>query len=162
VGAGLPALILLFFMTNRYHHSHLLRKGRHSEASHAYLITTVTHERRRLFSDWRLGRLVAHEIAAAPVDTLAWVVMPDHLHWLFQLRAVPLQRVVGPMKSRSAQAINRALSRTGEVWQKGYHDHGVRQEEDLRALARYVVANPLRAGLAEHIGDYPLWDAAWL
>jgi hypothetical protein len=29
-------------------------------------------------------------------------------------------------------------------------------------LARYIVANPLRAGLVEHLGDYPHWDAVWL
>jgi len=29
-------------------------------------------------------------------------------------------------------------------------------------MARYIVANPLRAGLVERIGDYPLWDATWL
>ena len=31
-----------------------------------------------------------------------------------------------------------------------------------RAAARYIVANPLRAGLVKQIGDYPLWDAIWL
>jgi hypothetical protein len=28
--------------------------------------------------------------------------------------------------------------------------------------ARYIVANPLRAGLTRRLGDYPLWDAIWL
>ena len=46
--------------------------------------------------------------------------------------------------------------------QDGYHDHALRQEEDLRAVARYIIANPVRAGLVERIGDYPHWDAAWL
>jgi putative transposase len=32
----------------------------------------------------------------------------------------------------------------------------------LRNLARYVVANPLRAGLVDSIRDYPHWDAVWL
>jgi hypothetical protein len=38
----------------------------------------------------------------------------------------------------------------------------LRQDEDVARVARYVVANPLRAGLVKRIGDYPLWDAAWL
>jgi hypothetical protein len=29
-------------------------------------------------------------------------------------------------------------------------------------MARYIIANPLRAGLVDRIGDYPLWDAMWL
>lgn len=48
------------------------------------------------------------------------------------------------------------------VWQRGFHDRALRQEEDLIATARYVVANPLRAGLVDRIGDYPWWDAVWL
>jgi len=66
------------------------------------------------------------------------------------------------MKSRSARAVNHLLVRGGPVWQKGYYDHAVRCDEDLRRLARYMIANPLRAGLVERIGDYPLWDAVWL
>jgi len=37
-----------------------------------------------------------------------------------------------------------------------------RCDEGLRAVARYVIANPVRAGLAERVGDYPFWDAVWL
>ena len=35
-------------------------------------------------------------------------------------------------------------------------------EDDLFAVARYIVANPVRAGLVERIGDYPFWDSAFL
>lgn len=146
----------------RFHRSHLLRKGRFSEPGRAYLITTVTQDRAKLFADWRVGRVVVSELVAAPVETLAWVLMPDHLHWLLILGDQDLGYVMRGMKSRSAVAVNRMLGREGAVWQKGYHDHGVRREEDLRAMARYVVANPVRAGLVEHVGDYPLWDAVWL
>jgi hypothetical protein len=48
------------------------------------------------------------------------------------------------------------------VWQKGFYDHALREGEALQNVARYIVANPLRAGLVAHIGDYPLWDAVWL
>jgi REP element-mobilizing transposase RayT len=145
-----------------FHRSDLLRKGRFSEAGRAYLITTVTQGRNQFFSDWRAGRDVAHAIADSPVETLAWALMPDHLHWLLQLGDATLGGVVGSMKSRSARAVNARLGRNGNLWQKGFHDHAVRAEEDLRSLARYVVANPLRAGLVRQIGDYPLWDAHWL
>jgi len=36
------------------------------------------------------------------------------------------------------------------------------KSEDLMKVARYIVANPLRAGLAGHLADYPHWDAIWL
>lgn len=53
-------------------------------------------------------------------------------------------------------------SPAGPVWQEAYHNHSVRGEEDLRALGRYVIGNPVRVGLVERVGDYPLWDAIWL
>ena len=145
-----------------FHRSHLLRKGRFSEPTRAYLVSTVTQGRERLFADWRAGRAVVYALVHSPVETLAWVLMPDHLHWLLQLHDATLSEVVGSMKSRSARSVNARLVRTGSVWQKGFHDHAVRAEEDLRAMARYIVANPLRAGLVRQIGDYPLWDARWI
>jgi putative transposase len=95
--------------------------------------------------------------------TLAFVVMPDHLHWLVEVReGWTLAKVVGDVKSVSAHRINQFLGRKGKIWQAGYHDHALRREEDLVGVARYVVANPLRAGLVTRLGEYPLWDAIWL
>ena len=42
------------------------------------------------------------------------------------------------------------------------YDHALRADEDVLAAARYIVANPLRAGLVGSIRDYPFWDAVWL
>jgi len=88
--------------------------------------------------------------------------MPDHLHWLLQLKHTNLGEVVGSVKSRCTLKINQLTGRQGPLWQTGYHDRTIRDGEDLRPYARYIIANPLRAGLVEQIGDYPLWDACWL
>ncbi len=147
-------------------HAAALRKGRFSEPGRACLLTIVVEGRRPLFADWRIGRLLVAELRAeqetSRVESLAWVLMPDHLHWLVTLREGRLETLMRRVKSRSAIAINRALQGEGRVWQKGYHDHAAREEEDLLAMARYVVANPLRAGLVQSLRDYPLWDAVWL
>ncbi len=148
------------------HHGHALRSGRVSEANRAYLLTTVTHQRHTIFQDWRLARLLIAEMRRLHdqqlVQSLAWVVMPDHLLWLIQLQEIPLPKLVLQLKSRSAIAINKARNASGRVWQKGFHDHALRKEEGLTATARYIVANPLRAGLVQRVGDYPHWDAIWL
>jgi putative transposase len=149
-------------------HSADLRKGRVSLPNQTYLITTVTQGRAPLFADWRVGRILVQSLRHAHdtgrVSSLAFVVMPDHLHWLFVLgERARLSDVVGAMKSFSAARINAHLNRRGvRVWQDGFHDHALRREEDLRELARYIIANPLRAGLVERVGDYPLWDAVWI
>jgi len=100
---------------------------------------------------------------AGHTRTLAFVVMPDHLHWLLQLSdSRSLSVSVNTVKSYAARSINRAAGRSGPIWQKGFHDHALRGEEDLTATARYIVANPLRAGLTHSVSKYPLWDAIWL
>lgn len=66
------------------------------------------------------------------------------------------------LKGRSARAINARTGRVGAVWQPAYFDHALRAEEDLKQVARYIVTNPLRAGLVRKIGDYSHWDAVWL
>mgnify|MGYP001822694208 CR=1 FL=1 len=144
-----------------------LRKSRYSACSQIYLITTVTRQRCPVFTDLWAGRIVVNELRRlkdeGDADTLAWVLMPDHLHWLMRLEAtMPLSSVVKNLKGRTSRNLNIRMHRKGAVWQSAYHDHAVRREEDLRKLARYIVANPLRAGLATSIGCYSLWDCIWL
>jgi len=146
--------------------AHRLRTGRYSEPGRIYLLTAVTHERQPIFKDWRSGRLVVRELRraheAGDATALAWVIMPDHIHWLVELHNGDLPRLMQVIKSRSARLINQARGRSEPVWQKGYFDRALRRDEDLKIMARYIIANPLRAGLVDHIGDYPLWDAIWI
>ena len=148
-------------------HAHHLRKGRFSETGRIYLVTTVTHDRQPVFSEFYLARRAIsalHECDRSGLcKTLSYVLMPDHLHWLFQLEQGNLSVLVARYKHRSAELVNRMRDSRGvSVWQKGFHDHALRMEEDLVDAARYIVANPLRAGLAAEIGEYPHWDAVWL
>ena len=141
-------------------HSKDLRKGRRSVAGQTYLITTVTQDRVPVFSDFYAARLLIQTLMFEQnrntASTLAYVVMPDHLHWLLTLGTEKsLSEVMQAIKTASAKRLGQA------IWQPGYHDHALRREEDLQALSRYIVANPLRAGLVDRIGDYPHWNAIW-
>ncbi|MDB1108518.1 REP-associated tyrosine transposase [Pseudomonas extremaustralis] len=146
--------------------SHRLRIGRFSEPNRIYLITTNTHERVPIFSDFHLGRLVVRQLRAAQyqglANSLAWVIMPDHFHWMLELQKGSLADLMCQVKSKSTRTVNGASGRKGRLWQTSFHDRALRKEEDLVRMARYVVANPLRAGLVSRIGDYPLWDAIWI
>ncbi len=129
-------------------------------------MTTVTDRRQAVFTDFRAARLAIGALRecdrANECDTLAFVLMPDHLHWLLTLRRAPLDAVVRRAKSLAARRINAWRETPGaRLWQSGFHDHAVRREEDIVAIARYVVANPVRAGLVRSVRDYAHWDAAW-
>lgn len=130
-------------------------------------MTTVTEQRRPVFRDFDVScaaaRCFENRYFLGDADMLAWVLMPDHVHWLLQLgERDSLARVVSRLKSASARQANRVINRKGKLWQAGFHDHALRKDEDIRVVARYMVGNPIRAGLVERINDYPLWDAVWV
>ena len=141
-------------------HSRDLRKGRYSETGRIYLVTTTTHQRTPWFQDLLNARCLVQALMEAQQrglsETLAYALMPDHLHWLLVLgEKRNLSTVVGGVKSLSAHRIGH------RIWQTGFHDHGLRHEKDLKEVSRYVVANPLRAGLVKSLRDYPHWDSIW-
>jgi len=114
-----------------------LQKGRYSQTNQIYFITTVLQERKPLFHDFFCARSVVYEMKAlhddGTVNSLAWVIMPDHIHWLFTLNeGLTLSQVMQRFKARSAHAINRYLKKNGSVWQKAYYDHALRKEEDIK------------------------------
>ena len=144
-----------------------LLTGRYSSPGQVYLVTTVTAGRLPVFTDFTLARCVVnalrHTHDAGHVNSLAWVLMPDHLHWLFQLGDTgSLATAMHSFKGRSARAISQMDAGLCGIWQRGYHDRALRQEEDVRGAARYLAANPLRAGLVTQLGDYSHWDAVWV
>jgi REP element-mobilizing transposase RayT len=73
-----------------------------------------------------------------------------------------LSQMMRTFKGRAARQVNQALQRTGRVWETAFYDHALRRDEEVKAVARYIIANPIRAGLVTRIGDYPLWDAVWV
>jgi REP element-mobilizing transposase RayT len=146
--------------------SHRLRIGRYAEQNRIYLLTANTLKREPVFENYGLGRIVIRQFRQIQeqglAESLAFVVMPDHFHWLIQLHRGDLGQLMCQVKSMSAKAVNEAGNRRGSLWQQGYHDRALRREENLVNLARYVVANPLRARLVNRLGEYPLWDAIWI
>ena len=143
-----------------------LRRGRNSCPSYIYFITTVCVDRNKLFLDTYNARLVSmlcHDRSIWSGSKLqAWVLMPDHWHGILDLgENATLSSTVQAFKSRSAKAINLQMNTSGKVWQSGFYDRCLSQVGLLPA-ARYLIANPLRAGLVNEIGQYPYWHAVWL
>ena len=143
-----------------------LRKGRHSQPGGIYLVTFTTAARRPLFVDFDVAcaasRTFESSATAEAAALLCWVLMPDHFHGLLRLEgARSLSQVVQRLKSRSSFACA-AAGTTPPVWARAFHDHALRQEEDLLGTARYIVANPIRAGMVERAIEYPFWNAIWL
>ena len=83
------------------------------------------------------------------------VVMPNHVHALVTpAEGQRLDQIIHSWKSFTAKEINRLTGREGQVWQAESYDHIVRNEDSLRALGEYIVANPEKAKL--RAGEYVL------
>ena len=149
-------------------HGKSLRTGRVSIPGQVYAITSVTHQRASIFTDIFLARIVINAMRfhhdKGNVESYAFVVMPDHFHWMFSLsEKIDLARLMQSVKGFSAHEIKRVTDKSdGAIWQEGYFDHALRSDEDVKEFARYLIMNPVRAGLVENIWLYPLWDAMWV
>jgi REP element-mobilizing transposase RayT len=81
---------------------------------------------------------------------LAWCVMPNHVHVIFQpFAGHALARILHSWKSFTAKEIKRESNRGGAVWQKEYYDHLLRDGDQLTRAVRYIAENPARAGLSD-------------
>lgn len=145
----------------KLNHQKDLRKGRYSQQNQIYHIAFTTTERTPIFLDITKARKLINILKQSDylvhTSTLAFVVMPDHVHWLMQLVGTQsLANTIKTIKSKATVQIGHP------VWQKGYYDHAIRKDEDIQSVARYIIANPVRAGLVTKVGDYPHWDAVWL
>jgi len=144
-----------------------LRTGRVSLAGHVYLVTFTTSDRRRHFERWDVAATACRAMTSPSQwqrsRLLAWVLMPDHWHGLVALGEFDdLSTCIGRFKGRSSRLVRAAHPDTGTVWAPAFHDRAIRNDDALVHAARYLVMNPVRAGLVERIGDYPFWDARWL
>jgi putative transposase len=83
--------------------------------------------------------------------------MPDHLHILIT-PSVSVEKSVQLIKGGFSFRAKRELDWKTEIWQPGFTDHRVRDEEDWKHHIEYIRQNPIRARLVEDSVLYPYMD----
>jgi len=78
----------------------------------------------------------------------AFVVMPDHLHLLIT-PSESLEKAMQLIKGGFSHGARKEFDWHGEIWQPGFTDHRIRDEEDWNRHLGYIRSNPLEARLAE-------------
>jgi putative transposase len=102
----------------------------------------------------------ARERARRPFAVLAWVVLPEHMHWIWRLpegdpdfatrwRRIKTDFSLGISKTERRCAIRRMRGERG-VWQRRYWEHAIRDEIDLQRHVDDIHFNPVKHGL---VGD---------
>jgi len=91
----------------------------------------------------------------------AWVIMPNHVHVVFEPKAA-LPAIMRWLKGRTSRIANRILERTGmPFWQDESYDHWIRSGRELQEVITYVEGNPVKAGLVDVREQWP-WSSARL
>ena len=116
-----------------------------------YFVTICTHERQCLFEDETFRQIATQLLLTIPqwshsgVGLDEWVVMPNHLHAIFELtgNSVGLGNVIGSYKALVTRRIYGLLP-AGKpiIWQRGYYERIIRNERELTAIRKYILQNP--------------------
>ena len=123
-----------------------------------YFLTFCVRQRRHVFLSEHVFSETLAQIRLAATDErfaiLAYCFMPDHVHLLVEGFAEDsnLRRFVTVAKRRSGSVYARTENRP--LWQEGYYERVLRPGEDPRWVARYILGNPVRAGLVNSPLEY--------
>jgi putative transposase len=122
----------------------------------AFFVSTQTVGRKPFFRHERWARLILSTLShydGTGYRLHAFVVMPDHLHMLITPLET-LEKAVQLIKGGFSFRAKRELEWTGEIWQPGFTDHRIRDEEDWLRQIQYVRMNPVEARLVEAASLY--------
>ena len=126
---------------------------------HRYSLTFCTDRRRNLFTSSDPVNLVLAQIVRAATENhfaiIAYCFMPDHVHLLVEglTDASDGKRFIARSKQYSGFYYSKRYNEV--LWQRYGFEHVLRDDEITLVVARYILENPVRAGLAERVEDYP-------
>ncbi len=138
-----------------------------------FFFTVVTYRRRPLFADGIardiLGQAIRTVKSERPFEINAWVLLPDHMHavWTLPGDDTDYPGRWAAIKARFTMALKPALhepalatrwmrrSRRHTVWQRGYWEHVIRDDDDLARHIDYCHVNPVKHGLVDNVADWP-------
>lgn len=130
-----------------------------------YFITICVADRSPVFRSLELGQVVIAKLltvsTAFGLDVLAYCVMPDHMHAL--VAGESENSLFLPFMQRYKQLTGywwkHDLRHRTCLWQEGYYDRILRDHDPNEGVIRYILENPVRAGLVDDPREYPMTGA---
>ena len=120
-----------------------------------YAFTVCLEDRRsRLLTDRvdDLHRSIARVQLKHPFDTIAWAILPDHIHAIWTL---PESEHDFSTRWRLIKhGFTRAVGQTG-IWQNRFWEHLIRDDADLGAHMDYIHWNPVKHGYVADPANWP-------
>ncbi len=153
----------------RSHPTHL--RGFTYVGKYRYSLRFCTHQRNRVFvSDEPVTLVLGQILRAADECGFAVVVycfMPDHLHLLVEGETGDSDCKRFIMRAKQFSGFYYSQRFGIRLWQRYGFERVLREAEPTESVARYILENPVRAGLVARPGEYPylgseLYDVATL
>jgi REP element-mobilizing transposase RayT len=104
---------------------------------------------------------VIEQVSAGRVQLFAACLMPDHLHLLVGPAGKSVIKFVQQWKSWTTR-LAWSAGHKGELWQPGVWDRKLRQDDDFETVCRYILQNPVKAGLASEFDEWRWNWAYWM
>ncbi len=129
-------------------------------SSRRFFATTKIHDGRRLLQSERNATLLIDVLrsymAAGKFSVEDFVIMPDHVHLLLSVRGdTTIEKAMQLIKGRFSYRLKHEYGYLGEVWQVGFSESRADDAASIERYQRYIAQNPLKAGLAEKVDEYP-------
>ena len=114
------------------------------QAGQTYFVTFQTAQRKPFFRNdrWAVALLNIIERYRSEFDLHDFAIMPDHVHLLLSPRA-SLERVVQLLKGGFSFQARRAFEWKSDIWQAGFSDHRIRDDQDWSRHIAYIQKNVL-------------------
>ena len=99
-------------------------------------------------------------------DLYICCITPNHAHLLFDSLIVdqgkhkgmsekyPVTETLRLLKGNTARSCNLSLNRNGHFWHHESYDHFVRDEQEMERIIKYILNNPVKAGLVKEWSDW--------
>ena len=120
------------------------------QSRRTFFVTTRTYMDRRLFQVDRNAELLVDVLRSCvpQFQIHDFVVMPDHVHLLLSVDGnLSIEKAMQLIKGRFSYRVKKELGYAGEVWQRGFSEVRVNDEESFRRYREYIAQNPVQAGL---------------
>jgi putative transposase len=146
---------------------------RAQQSGGTFFFTLTAYRRKRILLDTPIINALRESLRdtrkANPFEIAAWVLLPDHMHFIWRLpagdsdysrklgrvKAGVSRRVKGQYGRQRAAQESRIRRRESTIWQRRFWEHQIRNDEDLKAHLDYLHYNPVKHGLVSRVRDWP-------
>jgi putative transposase len=135
-----------------------------------YFFTLVTYKRIPLFSSQETINLLSdalqHTATRMPFESIAYVILPDHMHFIWSLPETSNDystwwRLIKSFfthhydnKGIAVVSSSRKKKKEQAIWQRRFWEHWIRDEVDLLHHIEYIHFNPIKHGYVNSLMDW--------